>query len=313
MNATDHGRWRRLRSVEGTTIERSVVTGNTAAGDGGGIYIFGVAGAVITISQNEFSHNTASLFGGGLGMGGPNAILVTGNSFIDNTAVRHGGGLLAVATAGGTLDIQDSFISGNDAIAGGGAYLLASGAVRRVTFARGNVTDNLATAAMNLTARGGGGLSGGASAGGTLRVVDTTIHDNEAVARGGAVEFFNTGSNVRFTNVTMSGNRSRADGGGMWPVTLMGGTTVVEHSTITGNIADSDTSGAGTGGGVFAAGGLVQMRHTLVAGNTSNAVAPDIGFSATGTLGSAPARCNCNTAWWATTAARGFRRAGWVA
>jgi hypothetical protein len=286
MNATDAGDGGGIRSVESTTIERSVVTGNTAAGDGGGMYIFGVAGAVVTISQNEFSENTAGLFGGGLGVGGPNAISVTGNSFVDNTAVRHGGGLLAVATAGGSLDIQDSLISGNDAIAGGGAYLLASGAGAQLTFARGNVTDNLSTAAMNFTARGGGGLSGGASAGGVLRVVDTTIHDNEAVARGGAAEIFDTGGTVRFTNVTMSGNRSRADGGGLWAVTLMGGTTLIEHSTVTANVADSDASGVGVGGGIFAAGGLIQMHHALVAGNSSNTAASDLGFSPTGTLGS---------------------------
>ena len=172
-----------IRVVEDITLQRSRITGNTAAGDGGGMYVLGAAGGTITIESNEFSDNQATLHGGGLSIGVSSVGSVLDNSFVSNSAVRHGGGLLAVALGGGTLTVQGTRMSGNDAVAGGGGYLVAV-ANSQLTFSRADIYDNDSTAAMATPSRGGGGLSLGASTGGQVRVLDSTIHDNDAVQRG---------------------------------------------------------------------------------------------------------------------------------
>jgi filamentous hemagglutinin family protein len=120
------------------TISGSLISGNTAAGFGGGIRNFGF----LTISNSTISGNTANLGGGidsdgnlfifdstlsgnqGTLNGGAiangtdnSSIFISGSTISDNIAVGRGGGIEFV---GGTLDIFNSTISGNQADTGGG-------------------------------------------------------------------------------------------------------------------------------------------------------------------------------------------------
>jgi predicted outer membrane repeat protein len=74
-----------------------------------------------------------------------------------------------------------------------------------------------------------------------------------------------------FTNCTFSGNTATDDGGAIW---ADASSVTLTNCTITGNQAAN-------GGGIFIAGGTLELRNTIVAGNTATASAPDIAGTAT--------------------------------
>ncbi|MDQ2700700.1 MAG: right-handed parallel beta-helix repeat-containing protein, partial [Actinomycetota bacterium] len=102
---------------------------------------------------------------------------------------------------------------------------------------------------------------------GVLTVRGSTVTDNRATY-GGGISTANA-SRATVVNSTISGNEAREDGGGISVETS--GEVTVRSSTVTSNYADSDESGGGDGGGVFAStsadGGVLELRSTIVAGN----------------------------------------------
>jgi hypothetical protein len=284
---SDAGHGGGIRSAENLLLQRSRITGNKAAADGGGGYVYSVGGGMMALEQNTFEDNEAGNRGGGLVIASASAATMEDNSITLNSALRNGGGVFAVALNNGTLAMRNSEISGNEAEgAGGGLYLIAA-AAGHLDVSRANIHNNVAKGAASSIHRGGGGITIGSITGGQVRVRDSTINDNDATARGGGVEVFNQQGDVLLSNVTISDNRSAGDAGGIWAGLVLNGTNRVLHSTITGNLADSDNSGAGAAGGVFAGGGPLELRNAVVAGNMSNATSPDLGFSSTG-VGSGP-------------------------
>jgi CSLREA domain-containing protein len=111
---------------------------------------------------------------------------------------------------------------------------------------------------------------------GTLTVSGSTISSNSATFGGGLST--EGPSTATLVNTTVSGNSAGEDGGGI--SVEVDGQVILRSVTVANNRADSDRSGGGDGGGLFASttagGGVLTLRNTLVASNSdSGNEAPD--------------------------------------
>ncbi|MCB1921641.1 MAG: DUF642 domain-containing protein, partial [Candidatus Competibacteraceae bacterium] len=214
----------------------------------------------LTLSDNE------STYGGGIYNTG--SLALSDIMLSDNKAVSGGGiynsGLLSTATrlalignqAGGAsgsvgggilhsgshpLLISDSTFTSNQASNAGGGVYSETGAltVTHSTF-NGNWANH------------GGGIS---TSSGTTTITYSTFSGNEASEQGGAIYDQST---LTVTNSTLSGNAS-GQGGGINHY----GTANITNSTVTDNMAIN------SGGGIQASNGTLNLRNSLVAGNTA--------------------------------------------
>jgi CSLREA domain-containing protein len=136
----------------GFTILNSTITGNTAADDGGGIYL-----------------------NGSVSSGSPASLSIVNSTISNNTiSAGEGGGMFILSFA--TVSIQNSTISGNivDGPAGGGGGILNTGTLFLTNC---TVNGNSVTAEAN----GGGGLL---NDGGTATVTSCTIASNASPQSG---------------------------------------------------------------------------------------------------------------------------------
>ncbi|MBX3531075.1 MAG: right-handed parallel beta-helix repeat-containing protein, partial [Rhizobiaceae bacterium] len=143
-------------------------------------------------------------FGGAILNSHGTTLVVIDSTIKDSAASVAGGGI----ASGGTMTVINSTITGNTAGAGGGIF----------------VENNL----------------GGQSA----AIINTTIHDNEAVGgfnAGGGLSAQNTGT-VTISNTTISGNSAAGAGGG---IDLFGSSTLTIRNSVVADNAGS--SGADIG------------------------------------------------------------------
>jgi hypothetical protein len=205
------------------------ITGNESSLDGGGLAI-DTADAVY-IDSTEIDGNVSGSNGGGIYLSSDTDDVVDCSycTIRDNEA-SFGGGLFHNGTA--PLSLYYSTFSGNEARSGGGIYLLHPTAAALLHSS--TLVGNLAT-----DASPGVGLGGGLLNQSTLYVVDSTL----------------------------SGNRSKGDGGGLFNGS---GTATLYNSTVVFNEADSDADvNGGVGGGIRSApGGIFAIRNSVLAGNT---------------------------------------------
>lgn len=104
------------------TVRNSTISGNTAS-KGGGVYVEDTKG-VTTFDRVVIDGNTASEQGGGIFFYDPDNDVVINNSTITNNVARKGGGIYLYSQDNGSFTISNSTISGNRATtAGGGVYL----------------------------------------------------------------------------------------------------------------------------------------------------------------------------------------------
>ncbi|MGB2829103.1 MAG: choice-of-anchor D domain-containing protein [Phycisphaerae bacterium] len=127
------------------TVEKNVITGNTALAHGGGVYSFGGSP---TIRDNRVEGNEARWFGGGIACWNSTAT-VTGNLIRDNAAHWYGGGLLVHGPAAPT--VKNNVLTGNTGSEGAGIACLYQCAP---------LLENN-TLAGNVAERAGGGLYAG--------------------------------------------------------------------------------------------------------------------------------------------------------
>ena len=190
------------------------------------------------IFSNEIPVNMGCACGGGLASFG-NAVLDRVLISQNIADLNFGGGIAHVS---GRLRLRRSSVATNRAGSGGGIGLAGDDSAR-VRIERSTITENLAldTAAVGEFEWGGGIYVG-----------------SEA------------GASQRLTNVTISGNRAGADGGGIY---LFSGAVRLNAATVTANEADADEDSSGDGGGVFANDGGVRLRNSILWGN----IDPDAG------------------------------------
>lgn len=117
----DVGGWFAALDEASLTVEQSTISGNQAAGVGGGA-IIGAKYSSLHFENNTVSGNTAAVMAGLSLEGTPDGeTVLTGQTITANTASDGpGGGLLASFNEEHTLAISNSIISGNSAAAGSG-------------------------------------------------------------------------------------------------------------------------------------------------------------------------------------------------
>lgn len=105
------------------TIRNTTISGNTSGGDGGGVYIEDTGGPLL-IQNTVITGNNAADDGGGIYFYDPDdSTTIEGSTISGNTAEDLGGGIHIYDTDGGTHLITGTTISGNTAEAGGGLFL----------------------------------------------------------------------------------------------------------------------------------------------------------------------------------------------
>jgi parallel beta-helix repeat protein len=166
-----------IQLMAGTArVTNNAISGNTASGDGGGVYINSTPlGGHIVLSANATTGNVAAGNGGGI--------------YVDN---------LSGATTLGRNIITGNRATGN----GGGIYVSTS---------YGSVTSLAGNAILwNAASGDGGGGYIAASFGGASHLSGNTVADNKATGNGGAFYIESSSSSVTLLDNTIAGNDSQA-------------------------------------------------------------------------------------------------------
>ena len=289
-NADDGGA---IYSIEYLALGFANVTGNTASDKGGGVYALTPG---MTVLQNcTVSGNTAAGDGGGIYVSTSFGTSIQGCTISGNTAGQDGGGIYSATTENGMdITIQDSTISNNSAVDGGG--LFSTGV--------GNTVIQGSTISANTVTGDGAGLY--VNTGNGLTLQTSTVSGNSAVSSAGAYNGTTRGGGIYLSmsnywtdieQCTISGNYA-VDGGGIFAMTSSLASTIVhtvQESTISGNTAGwggglvllnynggattvqnstiAENSASYGGGGIFAGGiyGTATVQNSTITGNTADA------------------------------------------
>jgi hypothetical protein len=232
----------------------STVVSDNRAGDGG--------------RGGDSSHETAGSGGAG-GKGGGvycgNCTLVMRYASLNSNHTGRGGD-------GGHIIGESYNNGGNGGNSGDGGGLLLEGADTSATLIASRVHNNQTSlggfaGSSTLGSSGGPGKQG--NGGGVyseddaqLNLTGSTISSNEAYHGGGIS--VNTNSGLTAYNSTFSANMANYNGGGLHGDD--GGTIELAFVTVTGNIADNDFNGGGTGGG-FSSLEPFTITNTILAAN----------------------------------------------
>lgn len=272
----------RLFNIQsGAVVQLAYLTlthGYVLDGNGGAILNNGgLTLSHVTVSNSK-AESANSSFGNGGGIynaSGASLTLTNSSQITTNTASYAGGGIYAAVTSGAVLSLINSKVDHNTASLGngGGIYLPNPGAsaAGTTTILNTAITDN------STSGGGGGGLFLGASA----SITRSYIVNNSSGAfanGGGGLKISESGGadkpiTVSVTNVTVSGNTSLGQGGGVDVSLQQGADSVIFNNvTIAGNARNilPGPPAPNGGGGIFAS-GLDQpsLMNTVVAGNTS--------------------------------------------
>ncbi|MDQ5836998.1 MAG: hypothetical protein M3379_09490, partial [Acidobacteriota bacterium] len=228
----------------------SVINGK-ASTNGGGISNLGT----LNVTNSTVSNNSA-VQGGGIYNNG--TLNLTGSTVSNNSVTRifgapdTGNGAGIFNDTAGALNVTSSIISNNSS---GGAGGWGGGIFNKGGPA--NVTDSAVSG--NSAGTGGGIFNGG-----TLNVKGSTVSNNSAPGNslGGGI-FNDVGRTLTVTDCTIS-NNSAGHGGGI--DTNVNTTLTIISSTISGNASTISAGGGISNGG---GDGSLQLRSSIVAGNTS--------------------------------------------
>lgn len=243
-----------IRNSGTLTLSDCTVSGNSATGDGGGIY--NVAGKSLTITNCTISGNSTGNNGGGIFNDGSGNVTVSNSTITGNTAGTGNSGVGPGRGAGiyntnlGTLTVSSSTISSN--------------------LAKGDPDKS----------NGAGGFGGGIANRGSATVTDTTLSSNEA--QGGGASAGNGGG--IFDDGTLTLATSTVSGNTEAGISMQTGTVDVTNSTFYGNqgtfgYAVSDSGGtatitsstlAGNNLGVLSIEGSVTLKNTILANTGAN-------------------------------------------
>ncbi|UCG33217.1 MAG: hypothetical protein JSU68_01020 [Phycisphaerales bacterium] len=250
----------RISILASITIQGAGATNTIIDGDDADRVFRTALGTTVTIANVTIRNGFTPFNGGGVESGGTMTLV---NCVVTGCEARgvgvYGGGVFST----GPLTLTHCRIEGNEAVDGHGGGVSAEGPL---TVEACTIRDNEASIDVGGVVTSGGGVF--ASGGGT--VTDSTITDNESDWGGG---IFIHATPLTLTNVTVSGSRSRDNGGGIADNNIG---SVLECVTIMGNAADVDGDGLGTGGGLYVVFAPINVRNTVIAGNTDSAShAPD--------------------------------------
>lgn len=279
-----------------------------AGGDGGGVYL---AGGTFTMPGAAIENCTAAN-GGGVYLGQTGTTVstlnITGGTIqsckaqADATKLNGGNGG-GIYITGGTCDLTNGTLSGNEAVNGGGVYVNETA----VTF--GGTGGTVITLSGNKASGDGGGLYINNGAGKTTTITNGTISSNTATGNGGGLYQTGTGSCTVSGAGSIQQNTAK-NGGGLY--ITGGGSLTVDGGHISQNqavgaqgsgvkTAADSAANVGVGGGVYVAPGVsgTKSQFTLDASkavgiydNTAAFAADDLYASATGATVTLPEVAN---------------------
>lgn len=233
------------------TLTNMVITGNSAADDGGGVY--NSTDDSVTIISSIITNNTAGSRSGGV-HNNEGATLTITDSIISNNmsngpaGVGVGGGGI-YSEDGSTLSVTNSTISNNQSLSSGGGITADS---ITLTVTNSTISGNSAAG------RFGGGIACDVDT--TATITGSTISGNTTGTTGGGIHIgADTNDLITITNSTISGN-SATDGGGIFRTAGASLTVTVSYTTIANNTATA------TGGGIN---GTMNLGNTIVGNNTA--------------------------------------------
>ncbi len=300
----DGGYYRRPTTVSGSTFEGNIAgwgggailiwrtplsiassqfLQNRASEYGGGLAYENTSSETVLIRSTTFDGNTAGLDGGAIHFSGE-LMALDYDTFRNNTA-RNGGAIHNAAAeldwyikrADTTMNIGNCTIENNTAGADGGGTFNGSGAALTIdesavvgnkSASRGGGIHNLGGITVQDSAfrRNSAGLEGGGlNTSGKAVLTGSTFEANSAMQGGGLAS---VGGDTRLSNDTFSKNSAADMGGGIFntgPASgdpKPGGGMQVSHVTVAFNSASG-------GGGIAARGGLLKVKSSIVALNTS--------------------------------------------
>ena len=210
----------------GTVTLRGLLITNGVAPSGGGIHVRGS----MTLIDTVVSGNTATGEGGEQGGGGvgidSGTITLVDSIVRNNTAAADGGGIYVGLLPGGDLSVHGtSSVRGNHAgRTGGGIYV--------DHFSRFSIYD-FSSIDHNSAGQRGGGVKC-ADCGVVALNGDASIHHNTADVAGGGIESGGTGPPLHLRDRSSIHDNTAPDGGGAWLLGSsldMSGTSSIYHNT----------------------------------------------------------------------------------
>ncbi|MCL1470075.1 Calx-beta domain-containing protein, partial [Argonema antarcticum] len=159
------------------------------------------------------------------------------NARITKVSASFGGDAAAFLNDGGTVTIQNSTISGNNAYDDGGGIVNFNGTM---TISNSTISGNKASGSGS---EGGGGIE---NQGGTLNLTNSTVSGNTSGGDGGGGIRNRASGTLNITNSTIAFNTTNNTGGGIY--NQLGSTTVKNSIAIgnTASISNADVSGTFT-------------------------------------------------------------------
>ncbi len=281
-NQTRDGEGGGIAVKTGGTIEitDAVITGNRTArtslqAQGGGFYSQNSEKVVITGGRIE--NNYAQHAGGGIYLIGTGKF--TGVTISDNETASGGGG--AAFSNARDVELSHLVVSRNVASSSGGIQIANAASL----YAKHLLIEKNRTTSTPYNGYGGGITFSSDLVGAVIEMSDIIVRENQSGSDGGGIYIY--GSKPRLDRVTVSGNTAIMEGGGLSIGT--GGDAILTNALITGNKSNAQGGGlyveqaapfltnltiagneATSGGGIYASSaGNLQIRNTIVHGNSS--------------------------------------------
>ena len=252
----------------GAVIENNLASGDAIDDGGGGIFNNGgtlvISGATTLVHNNQANGLSGS--GGGIFSGSSGSVSITDATIEANTASIDGGGLFAQGISGAVTlrgALFDSNLAGDS---GGGVYVDSSA----TTIDSSSFNSNQAQGLTGLDGDGGGLFLRG-DVGSSFNVTDTSFDLNRAVGGGGGAFFVDidgaiSGGSYTSNQVTGNGTTFDTGGGG---ITIVG-ETIVPVVNISGVTVDGNTAPSAAGIGIVDS--LVTVGTSIIANNIATEV-----------------------------------------
>jgi CSLREA domain-containing protein len=187
-------------------LTNTVVAANTASGNGGGFVFRAPLGGALNISNALFQENRGSQ-GGAIWLNTGNPATLRGVKLLKNQATAGAGGGLHLTQGGtGSKTVSEASISGNTATGSGGGVFLGGTGSGSVAISRTTINDNVSV--------DGDGIQNSVTGGGTVTIANSTIshNGNTAAGNGGGINHA-SGSTLVLANVTLNENAAGTSGG----------------------------------------------------------------------------------------------------
>jgi predicted outer membrane repeat protein len=175
-------------NVHGNIISDNIVSGNSGAEEGGGVFI---CGSNPTFTNNSFTGNSCANIGGAISVQQNSNVVFENNAFMDNQSITDGGGIYSTSSNITLLSCQ--FTNNNTDANGGGICIYGSVSIIQ------NCTFSENTASLD-----GGGIYIYES---VSTIEKCILENNTATGNGGGVFMYDPAyDNAHFINTSMNLN-----------------------------------------------------------------------------------------------------------